>query len=157
MEEIILARYRAGEFGVNYNNGGKLESFKWSGAKGKQIDKKPIPKYIVDWLLMDTTTISDGHLVIVSDDKESKQIKENIGEDADLDNNTHTHEEIESILTGNFPKMKSALNKITKQAEKDFVIEVAQEIKIDSVGKRNFLAEWVGIDAEILFADVDSE
>ena len=37
------------------------------------------------------------------------------------------------------------------RAEKDFIVNIAQEAKIDSVSKREFLAEWTGLNVEMLF------
>ena len=56
-----------------------------------------------------------------------------------------------SGLGGYLKGVKSELKKITNQTEKDFVINVAQDMKIDSVGKRDFLAEWMGLDVNMLF------
>lgn len=151
--QIKLARYRAGDYVVNYDNNGRLETFRWAGSKGDKIDIKSVPQHVVDYLNMNSVALSKGKLVIVSDDENSKNIKENISTDGNLENNINTRQEIEAILKGNFPKMKSTLNKITEQSEKDFIIEVAQELKIDSVGKRKFLSEWIGITVEMLFSD----
>lgn len=149
---IKVSRYRDGDYSVNYNMSGRLVSYKWAGSQGNKIDTKEIPEYVVDWLIMSTTAIKNGSLVIEKDEA-SKEIIKNIGYENDTKDVIHTREEIETILKSAITKMKAELNKITNQTEKDFIINVAQEIKIDSVGKREFLAEWMGISAEMLFAE----
>lgn len=149
---INVSRYRSGEYTVNYDMNGRLVTYRWAGSQDGKIDTKPIPEHVVDWLIMSTSAITAGKLVIEKDDN-SKEIIESINYEDETKNITHTREEISKILTGNFNKMKSELNKIDNVSEKDFVITVAQELKIDSVAKREFLAEWMGISVEMLFSD----
>ena len=149
---IKVSRYRDGEYTVNYNMNGRLVSYKWAGSQGNKVDTKEIPDYVIDWLIMSTTAIKNGSLVIEKDEA-SKEIIKNIGYENDTKDVIHTREEIETILKSAITKMKAELNKITNQTEKDFIINVAQEMKIDSVGKREFLAEWMGISVEMLFAE----
>ena len=149
---INVSRYRSGEYTVNYNMGGRFVTYKWAGSQDGKIDTKPIPEYVVDWLVMSTTAISGGSLVIEKDDS-SKEIRESINYEEEVKNVVHTREEISKILTGNFNKMKSELNKIDNADEKSFVITVAQDLDIDSVAKREFLSEWIGISMEMLFAN----
>lgn len=150
---IKVSRYRIGDYTVNYNENGRLLTYRWAGSQPNRVDTKKIPEYVVNWLMMNTNALTNGNLVI-EEDKESKEIIENIDNDDKYKDNIHTREEIEELLTGNFTKAKKEeLNKITNQAEKDFVINVAQELKIDSVSKREFLADWVGIDVNMLFQD----
>lgn len=148
---IKVSRYRDGEYTVNYMMNGRPVAYKWAGSKGNKIDTKDIPEYVVDWLIMSTTAIKNGSLVIEKDEA-SKEIK-NISYEDDIADVVHTREEIEAILKSAITKMKAELNKITNETEKDFIVNVAQEMKIDSVGKREFLAEWMGISVEMLFAE----
>lgn len=149
---INVSRYRDGEYTINYMMNGRPVTYKWAGSQGNKIDTKPIPEYVIDWLIMSTTAIKNGSLVIEKDEA-SKEIIKNIGYEEEVKDVVHTREEVETILKGNINKMKSELNKITNQTEKDFVINIAQEMKIDSVGKREFLAEWMEISVEMLFAN----
>lgn len=152
-KKIRVSRYRAGDYTVNYNENGRIETYRWAGSKPNRVDTKAIPEYVVDWLMMNTTALSSGSLVI-EEGEESKDIIENIDNTDDYKDNIHTREEIEELLSGHLTKAKKdKLNKITNQSEKDFVITVAQEMKIDSVTKREFLAEWIGIDVNMLFQD----
>ena len=41
------------------------------------------------------------------------------------------------------------------EPEKEFIISVAQDLKIDSVAKREFLSDWIGIKSDMLFVDVE--
>lgn len=157
MDKMIkLERLRPIPYFVNYNNNGRLEPYHWTGSKNGKRDIKEVPEYVVNWLLISSTCFKDGELAIVEDTKESKEIKENIADINDYENNTHSREEIVSLLTGNFPKMKSELGKITAIGEKQFVINTAKEIKLDSASKRKWLAEWMNVPEDILF-DIDEE
>ncbi|MEX0595714.1 MAG: hypothetical protein WD512_04370, partial [Candidatus Paceibacterota bacterium] len=69
--------------------------------------------------------------------------------------NSHSYEEVEKILKGNFPKMKKDLNTITAKEGKKFFVDVAKEIGLDSNGKLNFLAQWYGVDRNVLFPNED--
>ena len=149
---IKISRYRSGEYTVNYDMSGRLITYKWAGSQNGKIDTKSIPEHVVDWLIMSTSAISGGNLVIEKNE-DSKEIIESINYDEEIKNVVHTREEISKLLSGNFNKMKSELNKIENATEKDFIITVAQELKIDSVAKREFLAEWIGIDSEMLFSN----
>lgn len=148
---IKVARYRAGDYTVNYDMNGRLLTYKWAGSKDNKVDIKEIPDYVVDWLMMSTTALKSGSLVIVPTE-ETKDLIDNIDNEDDFKNNIHTREEIVKILEGNFNKMKSELNKITEKSEKQFITDIAQEIKIDSASKREFLAKWIGVEVEMLFA-----
>ncbi|XZN14380.1 hypothetical protein ACSW9O_16075 (plasmid) [Clostridium perfringens] len=136
-----LARYRSIDYIVNHND----KQYLWIGSKGDKIDIKEVPDETYQWLLMATSTIDTGELVVV--DEESKQDAINsVGNEEILDNNTHTRSEIEKILSGNMNSMKSKLNKIDLPEEKQFILEVAREMNIDSSTKRKFLKEWAGIE-----------
>lgn len=153
---IKVSRYRNGEYTVNYDMNGRIITYRWAGSKPNKIDTKDIPDYVVDWLMMNTTALVSGSLVI-EESPETKDIIENIDNGEDYKDNIHTREELEKILTGNFNKMKSELEKITNKSEKQFVVELAQELKIDSHSKRKFLAEWMGIDLAMLFDDEEEK
>lgn len=153
---IKVARYRAGDYTVNYDMNGRLLTYKWAGSKDNKVDIKEIPDYVVDWLMMSTTALKSGSLVIVPTE-ETKDLIENIDNEDEFKNNIHTREEVIKMLEGNFNKMKSELNKITEKSEKQFITDIAQEIKIDSASKREFLAKWIGVEVEMLFASDDEE
>jgi hypothetical protein len=149
---IKLARYRNTNYFVRCPLAGGEKQYTWTGTKGKKVDIKEIPQDVFDYLTMNSLCFDNGELVIVEDSEESKQAKEHIGDKESYTKNTHTKEEVEKILTGNFPKMKKALNDITVDSEKQFVLSVAQEMSNDlAKGKIDFLAEWMNVDADILF------
>ena len=150
---IKVSRYRTGNYAVNYNQNGRTVTYKWAGSKHGRVDTQLVPEYIVNWLLMNANTFANGSLVI-EEDENSKEIVDSIDKDEEIKNNVHTREEVEKLLSGNFTKTKQdELNKITNKAEKDFVINVAKEMKLDSVAKRKFLVEWAGINSEMVFED----
>lgn len=151
---IKVSRYRGGDYTVNYDNNGRLMKYIWSGSKGNKIDTKLLPEYVVDWLIVSTSAIKNGSLVI-EDDENSKEITDNINYKEEIKNSIHTRAEIEKILKGNTNTMKSRLDKITNETEKNFVVDVAQDMKIDSMAKREFLAEWADVNINMLFEDMD--
>jgi len=138
-EMVKLARYRTGEYTVNYDG----KRYYWVGSKNGITNIVPIPKEAYDWLLIGTRAISSGELVPVEDEaKEQLSYTEDVEE---VMKNIHTEEEVEKILTGNYKAMEKQLKEITNQDEKDFVLQVAKKIKIDSSTKRQFIVDWVGI------------
>lgn len=141
---IKVARYRNFPYTVNFVNNGGMKTYQWAGSKGDKTDIKEIPIEVVDWLLMSTVCFRDGELVLVEDSDQAKEVISNIDEKELYENNTHTREQIVKILEGNFNKMKVELNKITVLSEKQYVLEVAKEIKLDAASKRKFIAEWIG-------------
>lgn len=153
-DKIKVYRYRISPFVVNFPTPTGVQSYKFTGSKKNREEYKMLPLEVVQWLQLSTSTFYDGELVIETEGIE--EIEELYIDEVDLveyENNTHTRTEVEDILKGNFLQMKSELNKITSDSEKRFVIDIAKEMKIDSVGKRKFLAELIGIDVEFLFAD----
>lgn len=152
-EKVKLARYRNTSYFVRYDADGSSRQYSWNGSKNGKPDIKEVPREVVDWLSMNSICFDKGELVILEDNETAKEIKDGIVEIETYENNTHTQEEIEKILTGNINKMKSELNKITVDSEKQFVIEVASSLKNElTKGKLDFLAGWMGIvDSSILF------
>ena len=149
MEEkmIKVARYRKLPYKVNYINNGMKVPYVWSGSKGNFVDVKEIPERVVNYLLMSTSCFKKGDLRIIED----KELESNIDDKEQYENNTHTRDDIEKLLNGNFMKMKSELNKITVKEEKQFVVDIAKELNIDSSAKREFIADWMGVAQDILF------
>lgn len=140
MEKVMLGRYRNTEYIVNFDN----KKYLWMGSKGKKIDQKEVPMDLYNYLQMSTTCFAKGELVIIPRNDEEKELVEEIVEKEEYLANTHTREEVIKLLEGNTNKMKAELEKITRKEEKQFVINVAKEINLDSAAKRKFLVEWLG-------------
>jgi maltodextrin utilization protein YvdJ len=151
-DKIKLARYRNTSYFLKYDADGSNKQYTWAGSRGGKVDVKEVPKEVVEWLQMNSICFDKGELVIVDDNEETKEVKDGIVEIETYENNTHSKDEIEKLINGNFMKMKSALAKITVDSEKNFVIEVASEMKDDlTKGKIDFLSDWMGVDSSILF------
>ena len=148
MDKVMLARQRMGSYTVNYEN----KKYKWQGVKGEIVFKREVPEDVFDYLQSATTTFQDGELVILAKDKSQKEEVEEMIEnipDADLYKaNTHSKEEIVTLLKGNMKKMESELKKITSVTEKRFVIDIAKELvannELDSASKRELIIKWHG-------------
>lgn len=153
---VKIARLRNTPYVVNIKSEGGLKRYEWTGSKGDKIDSKPIPDEIVNHLLMSSRCFTDGELKILEDSEESKELIENIDDLEQYTDNTHTRADIQKILNLPSNKLKTELNKITVIGEKNFVVEVAKEMGIDSASKRKTIAEWLGTPAEILFDDEES-
>lgn len=152
---LNVARYRNVPYTVNFfENGGGMKSYYWEGTRNKKMPNiKAIPQEVVEWLVINSQCFKDGELVIVEDSDNAKETVEMISDQEDYRNNTHTREEIESLLNGSINKMKAEFEKITSTTEKRFVIEIAKEIKVDSAAKQKFIAEWAGVPADVLFSE----
>lgn len=151
-EKVKLARYRNTSYFVRYDADGSNRQYTWNGSKNGKAEIKEVPREVVDWLQMSTICFDRGELVIVEDNETSKEVKDGIVELDTYQNNTHSQDEIEKLLTGNINKMKAELKKITVDSEKQFVIEVATSLKDElTKGKLDFISEWMGVDSSILF------
>ena len=137
-----VTRKRAGNFKVNCPSNGKIYSY--LGSKKKFRDIKDIDKETYLWLVNSTSTFSDGELVLEEEEDKKELDSQLYDEDKEkIKNHTHSREEIEVILKGNTNAMKALLGKIELIEEKSFVMTVAEDIKLDSVAKNNFLNEWI--------------
>lgn len=155
-KKIRVERRRVGDFFVNYPRGtGVYDKYLWNGAKKGYVDSKEIPEEVVNWLAYQTSTFKKGHLVIAKDEKskEAKAVIDNIrAENENIDKETHTYEEIEELLSGHLTNAKKdKLKSIESQEEKEFVLEVAKGMKLDSVVKREFIAELLDTDVNTIF------
>ena len=149
--KVKIARYKTIPFTVNYTDNGRTLTYKWLGSKNGKPEIKDIESYVAEWLNYATTTFKEGELVIVDETELGKELKENIADRDKLEDNIHTFEEIKTMLELPITKMKKELAKITFDNEKKFVIEVAKQIKLDSMQKQEFIAEWIEIDRDLLF------
>lgn len=151
-ETVKLARYRNTSYFVKYTGNGMERQYSWSGNKNGRPDIKPVPREVVDWLTMNSKCFDRGQLVIVEDNEVVNDIKDAISEVEVYENNTHTRDEIVKLLTGNINKLKAELKKITVDSEKQFVVDIANELKEDlTKGKLDAVADWMNVDSSILF------
>ena len=151
-ETVKLARYRNTSYFVKYTGNGQERQYTWSGSKNGRPDIISVPRDVVDWITMNTSCFDKGQLVILEDEVVVKEIKDTITNVEVYENNTHTKEEIEKLLGGNINKLKAELKKITVDSEKQFVIDVASDMKDDlTKGKLDAIADWMGVSADILF------
>lgn len=151
-EKIKLARYRRTPYFVRCEVGGSEKQYTWNGSRGDRVDTKDIPREVVDYLTMNTRCFDQGELVIVEDKEKIDEIKDGIADKDAYEKHIHSREEIEKILKSSLPKMKKSLDEIEIDSEKQFVIDVAQEMSDDlPTGKVKALAEWMGVEKDILF------
>lgn len=157
MSKVKVERRRKGSFFINFPRGnGMYDRYMWNGAKANYKDIKEIPVEVVNWLAHQTSTLSDGHLVVVEEKEmpeEAKTVVENIKDEVkDIDTKTHTYDEIKELLSGHLTKEKKAeLSKIESREEKEFVLEVAKDMKLDSVIKQKFIADMLDVDVDMIF------
>lgn len=156
-KEVILIRKQNTPFVVNFPIDGRIKKYEWRGTKGKLYDEKAIPFEVYEWLALYTTTFQDGCLIIKeTDDKEIKEIKENIENIAQIEKAIITQSEVEQMLNnGNHLVLKKALNELIKDLSDDvannvkqYIVNVASDLGVDSSAKRKVLAEWAGLDYE---------
>ena len=140
-----IARYRSFEFIVNCPHTQKV--YKFLGSRNGFTDIKELPEETYNWLMSSTTTFTDGELVLVEDEAKEELKNATYEEEFEkIEANTHTRDEIVKILNGNTNSMKKQLEAITIPEEKRFVVEIAKDIKLDSVAKIDFIKAWSGVD-----------
>lgn len=145
MDELVyLERRRPADFYVNYSNGLKTLTFKWNGfVEGRKIDVKAVPMEVFSELNSQGTTISDGELVVSDQQVNKEEVLSQIIDVEELLENVQSRDEIVEMLSGNINKMKANLKKVTVQAQKSFIKEVADSIEDTLTGaKINYIKEW---------------
>ena len=95
---------------------------------------------------MSTNCLKNGELIVSANTpKELKEELDNeIYEKEEQEANSLTREDVEKILKGNMASMKSALEKVTSFSAKQFVLDVAKEMKLSNVNKQKFIKDWYG-------------
>lgn len=151
MSKIKVARYRTSPYVVNFKTETGIKQYHWAGSKGNRIDIREIPEEVIERLLLESVCFRNGELVIIEDTPEAKEIVESIDELEVYKANAISKEEVIKILNLPIKKFESELKKIENQDTKGYVIEIAEEIGIDSNSKLNFLASWYGVKKELLF------
>lgn len=141
-QKVRVARKRGAPYTVNCPRTKRI--FRFAASKKNFEDVKSLPHETYMYLKDETTALDMGELVVV-DEVVSKEFKEQMSE-ADfekINENIHSREEVVALLEGNANTMKAELKKITEESEKNFINQVASEIKLDSQAKLTFLAQWV--------------
>lgn len=141
-EKIILERHKKRDYTVWHDG----KRYYWASAKGSIVSKVPVPRTTYDYLAMSTNCFKNGELIIAKMNAPElvEELKEEIYEKEEQEANSLTREEVEKILKGTIPAMKSELEKITSETTKTFVLDVAKEIKINNATKQKFLKDWIG-------------
>lgn len=141
-EKILLERHRKRDYTVRYES----KRYFWAGAKGNIISKVYVPREVYDYLAMSTSCLKNGELIVSANTpKELKEELDNeIYEKEEQEANSLTREDVEKILKGNMASMKSALEKVTSFSAKQFVLDVAKEMKLSNVNKQKFIKDWYG-------------
>ncbi|ETT49345.1 hypothetical protein BSK66_26735 [Paenibacillus odorifer] len=154
-ETVKIARYRNVPYKVNYKvNGGGTQVYSWRESKGDSFQVLNVPEEVVEWLALETHAFTDGELVIVDENDPMINLIDN---HESYKNNSHTRDEIVKFLSGNVKTLKEELKKISDDGEKRFVVNVAKEIKIDSITKQKAIAEWANMSIELLFDEDEEE
>lgn len=141
-QKVLLERHRKREYTVRFEN----KRYFWAGAKGNIISKVLVPREVYDYLAMSTNCLKNGELIVSSNTpKELKEELDNeIYEKDEQEANALTREDVEKILKSTLPSMKVALEKITSFSTKQFILDIAKEIKISNVNKQKFIKDWYG-------------
>lgn len=153
MTELVkLERVRKGDFVVNFNNGLNTKTFTWTGSRNGKNMALNVPTEVFEWLAHSTSTISTGELRLVETQPNVEKIKSNIPDLEEYENNAHSREDIVKLIKGNINKMKSELNKVTSQAEKQFIKSIADELNNEGEGlpkgKNDFINEWIRLKSD---------
>jgi hypothetical protein len=162
-KKIILMRKQSYPFTVNYpfplNNGAVNSKFVWQGTKGSRISELGVPIEVFDWLRDETTTFTEGMLLVkevTEDDEELKELVNQVPESKEIENSILTMDEIkEMISTGNQNVLKGKLNKLVEnldeiqtKAVKDYIYRTTIEVGVDSSAKRKVICDWYGVEYE---------
>ena len=158
-KNVVLLRKQPMPFVVNYPSfEGKTKEYVWTGTVGKTVNKRPVPYEVFEWLKNNTSTFESGELILEqTDDEEVLYAKETIQGIEEIEECVLTKEEIKELLEkGNHLTLAKSLKKLTDgdkaegfiSSTRRYVLEVAQEIGIDSSAKRKAIAQWADLDFE---------
>lgn len=162
-KKIILMRKQNYPFTVNYpfplNNGAINPKFVWQGTKGNRINELPVPIDVFNWLKDETTTFTEGMLVVkemVEEDEELKELVDQVPESKEIEKSILTMDEIKTMLSeGNQNSLKGKLNKLVENLDeiqtksvKDYIYRSTIEIGVDSSAKRKVICDWYGVEYE---------
>lgn len=141
-QKVLLERHKKRDYTVRYEG----KRWFWSGAKGDIISKVLVPREVYDFLAMSTNCIKNGELIPSKSMPEElrEELYSEVYEIEEQEANALTREDVEKILKGNMSYLKSSLEKITSFSTKQFVLDVAKEIKITNVNKQKFIKDWYG-------------
>lgn len=149
---IKLERLRNTPYTYNYLDGLKPESYVWQGSNGKLTSVKEVSEEAYHWLVQNTNAIEQGELKIVEDEA-GLEAKEMIIDIESYEVNTHSREQIVKALSGTVANLNKELAKIKNRDELSFWVDVAKEIKLDSITKQKALANKMGVAVDALFDD----
>ena len=143
-QKVLLERHRKRDYTVRFEN----KRYFWAGAKGNIISKVLVPREVYDYLAMSSNCFKNGELIVSPTLPEEfrEELNSEIYEREEHEANSLTRGDVEKILKGNMAYMKSALEKITSFSTKQFVLDIAKEMKISNVNKQKFLKDWYGTD-----------
>lgn len=140
-KKVILERHRTGEFGIYLDN----KRISIPGARNGMPGTKEVDKEVYDYLNMQTYTFQMGELVVSSKSlgKNGELLEEMIDKES-YEKNALTREEVEEKLNGNTNAMKKWISSIEEVSTKEFILEVAKDIKLDSTAKLKILRDNLG-------------
>lgn len=144
-EKVILERHKPTDFIVNYEN----KRVVWRGSKGKMLDKKEVNRDLFDYLAMSTKAISDGALVISDKVINKSEILDELVDKEAYESNALTKDEVIKLLDSKFDKMAKEFEKITSQSTKQFILEVAKEMGLESSKKQKYIKDMLGSELSI--------
>lgn len=148
---VKLRRLRNAPYEINFNNGVQMEHYSFQPSKGKMCTEREVTDACYAYLLQNSQCFKDGDLQVV--DVPTKKLEEDIMDIKEYKANCHTREEVEKILAMTAKKMEVEIKKITNKDELAYIVDVAKEIKLDSVSKQKVLADAIGTSADILFEE----
>jgi hypothetical protein len=146
-QKVLLERHRKRDYTVRFEN----KRYFWAGAKGNIISKVLVPREVYDYLAMSSNCLKNGELIVSANTP--KELKEDLDseiyEKEEQEANALTRDDVEKILKGNMAYMKSALEKITSFSTKQFVLDVAKDMKLSNVNKQKFIKDWYGTELSL--------
>lgn len=146
-EKVILERHKKADYTVWHDG----KRYYWAGAKGHVISQVPVPREVYDYLAMSTGCLKNGELIISKKlaPELQEELNDEIFEKEEQEANSLTRDDIEKLLKGTIPQLKAGLDKITSETTKQFVLDVAKEIKLSNANKQKLIKDWLGTELPI--------
>lgn len=149
---VKLERLINQEYIVNYPlPNGQYKTYKWDRARVGRKSIQEVPDEVFDWLKYNTVTLTSGKLVVVDDKEKETEILDMVEDVEEFINKLYSIEEITKLLNGTDKALKAELDKITDSNVVKLFIDVAKDVKLDSVKKQKMLADKIDIPVDVAF------
>lgn len=139
---VKLQRLKPQKYEIRYEKyDGVVERvvFPAYNSKSKEDRIREVSDECYYWLL-DGRCFSNGSLIVVPTEDQAEKVEE-VREIEGYVENTHSIKDVEKLLKSSDKKLREELSKVTDLLEKQSIISMCKELKLDSYKKQQAIVE----------------